>query len=159
VVDYTNRQVDIELLQHIAQPVELQLVHVTNVRETPKIVAGIEKMVQRYALLLLSSLGTVRFENTQGSNLLAAVLAGMIFNEGQLTSIFALANTAVLQQLHDDNVDTDTFGDIPADEQIAVARLEDVDIDIAQSKLTLTIKLITEAGTDITFIVPVTAAR
>ena len=159
VVDYTDRQVDIELLQHIKKPVELQLVHVSNVQDVPKIVTGIEKMVQRYALLLLSSLNTMKFDAAQGTSLLGAMLGGMIFNGGQANSIFSIANIGVLRQMRDDDAKPDTYGVSPADERIATARLVDIDIDFTQSQLTITVKITTAAGADIVFVVPVAASR
>ena len=53
--NYDNRLVDVELLQSIVVPGAIQRVHVTSVGQDPKIVAGIEKAVQRYAVLLLTS--------------------------------------------------------------------------------------------------------
>jgi hypothetical protein len=158
-VNYAGRQVDIELLQSISRPAKIQQVSLSTVNDTPKIVAGIQKLAQRYALLLLFRLGDTPFDTEQGTSLLAAVVSGTLINMGQVYHHFALANMSVRQNMASDDKNTDTFGAVPDDERLARARLIDASIDFGASTLSLTIRLTTKAGSTITFIVPVTAAR
>ena len=158
-LDYSGRQVDIELLQSITKPVELQRVTISSVNQTPKLVTGIQKLVQRYASLLLTSVGTVQFDQTAGTVFMPNVAHGLIQTRGRLQQVFASSNLAVIQQLRLDDEDTDTYGAVPEDEQIASARLLDFDIDFVASTIYLRILITTVAGSDIEFIVPTTAPR
>jgi hypothetical protein len=91
-VNYLNRQIDLELLQSIPQPVEIQRVHTNLIFGPSKIVTGIQKAVQRYALLILTSLRDVHFDQNQGVDFLRPILGGNVQNRGRLQNLFALAN-------------------------------------------------------------------
>lgn len=158
-IDYSNRQVDIELLQTIPEPVELIRVNLALSNSTPKIVTGLQKVVQRYALLFLSTVGEVKFSQRQGAYILSQVGGGRIQNRGQLQAAFASANSRVLGQMRSDDAQTTAYGTMPADEIIVDARLLDFDIDFEKSTVYLQIQLLTQAGTSVTYVVPVTAAR
>jgi hypothetical protein len=158
-VDYAGRQVDIELLQSIQQPVLEQQVTVSNVAQMPKIVAGIEKLVQRYANALLTSLGTVYFDRGYGTDLLSTIMSGRVQDQGKLQNVFGSANVNTIRQLQADDADTDTYGTQPADEQLKMAELLDFNIDYATSTIYLQVLITSQAGTSLEFIVPVTAPR
>jgi hypothetical protein len=158
-VDYSGRQVDIELLQSIAQPVELQQVSVSSVTQTPKIVTGIQKLVQRYASLILQVLGTTHFDQENGSELLRMLMAGVIQNRGRLQNAFAISNNQVVRQLRKDDIQTEIYGTLPEDEQLANAQLLDYDIDFPTATIYLRIRLTSQAGDSLVFIVPTTAPR
>jgi len=158
-VNYSGRQVDIEMLQSIARPVEIERVTISSVTDTPKIVAGVQKLVQRYALLLLSTVETIHFDEEQGASLISSLLGGIVQNRGRLQNIFGLANNRVRQQLNKDDLQTEVFGTVPDDERLKSAILLDFDVDTANSLVYLRVKLITVAGTSLEFIVPTTAPR
>lgn len=153
---YSGRQTDIELLQSVARPVVLQQVTVSNVADTPKIVAGVQKLAQRYTLLLLTDVSSVQFDEDQGTSLLARILGGTIQNRGRLQGAFAVASSRVLDQLRKDDRQEDVFGDAPDDEVLNSTQLIDFDIDFDANTVYLKVKLTTDAGTDITFVVPAT---
>jgi len=157
-IDYSNRQVDMELLQSVPEPKELLRVTLGLSSDTPKIVTGVQKMAQRYALLFLSTIGDIQFDPNQGGVMLAQVGGGRIQNQGQLQIAFAETNSSILGQIKADNAN-DLYGVIPDDELIVDAQLLDFDIDFSKSTVYLRIRLITRAGSDIVFIVPVTATR
>lgn len=154
--DYTGRQLDVELLQSITKPAELVPVTLSNVSKPPKMVAGIEKLVQRYALLLLTNIGEVHFDQEQGGDLLKLLLEGYVQDVGQLNYAFASANNLVISQLNNDDLNTDTYGTIPPDEMIKEATLLDSSVDKATSTAYLRIQVISQADTDFVFVVPVT---
>jgi hypothetical protein len=158
-IDYAGRQVDIELLQSVAEPTELIRVYLSLSGDTPKLATGIQKLVHRYAMLLLTTVTEVKFDQTQGTRLLRSVVAGTIQNRGQLQNTFADANSAVLAQMRADDADTDKYGTIPDDEAIVSTRLLDYDIDVQASSIFLRVRLTSRAGSGLTFIVPVTAPR
>lgn len=154
--DYTGRQIDVELLQTVIQPVEVLRVSLSTIVTPAKMVTGIQKLVQRYALLLLTNIGDVNFAQDQGGDLLRMVLGGYVQDLGQLQFAFASANTAVVRMLSDDDLDTDAFGSVPADERISSAVLLDSRVDKATSTAFLRIQVVSQAGSDFTFVLPVT---
>lgn len=156
--NYTGRQIDVELLQSVSLPRELISVTVSNVTDTPKIVTGIEKMVQRYATLLLSIAGTVHFDSTQGCDLLRQIITGQIRNIGLLQGAFAVANSVILRQIKADDTNTDLYGSIPADERISSAALINADVNYGAGIISMRIRITTEAGNDYVFVVPLPAS-
>lgn len=157
-VNYAGRLIDVELLQTIEQPVSEKRVYVATVSGPTKIVTGIEKAIQRYANLLLTTLGDVHFDPEVGNTLLRAVGAGLVNNTGMLYHLFALANVNVLSMMHKDDTDT-RYGPTHDDELIVSGQLTDVDIDYDQRIITLSVLLTTAAGDVFTYIVPVSIAR
>ena len=158
-VDYSGRQVDVEMLQSVSKPADLVAVSLTSVQKTAKIVTGIEKLVQRYALLFLSSIGTVHFVQEQGTYILSNLLAGGIQSRGVLQGLFAVNNVNVLDQLRKDDDRPDIYGDTQPDEVIASADLLDCNVDAASGIVYMQVQITSQAGDAVTFIVPVTAAR
>jgi len=158
-VDYSGRQVDIELLQSIARPVELQQVTVSSVTQMAKIVTGIQKLVQRYASLILQIIETTHFDQENGSELVRMLMAGVIQNRGRLQNAFAISNNQVVRQLRKDDAQEEVYGTMPEDEQLDNAQLLDYDIDFARSTVYLRIRITSRAGDSLEFIVPTTAPR
>ena len=158
-IDYSGRQVDVELLQSIARPVVLESVTVSSVTQPAKIVTGIQKLVQRYTSLLLAITGTTHFDSGNGSVLLDRVMRGAITTKGRLINAFAIANGQAIKQLKRDDKQTDIFGSMPDDEQIQTATLLNADIDHETATAYLQVQITSRAGDNITFIVPTTAPR
>ena len=156
--DYTGRQLDLELLQSVTTPTALQRVHLTSVGNEPKIVSGIEKAVQRYTVLLLTTVGDIRFDPGVGGVLVSKLAGGQIQNLGYLYHVFALANSSALKALaHDDG--SEVFGSIPDDERITHAVLENAAMDYATGTASLTVVITTAAGSAFTYVVPVNTLR
>ena len=154
--NYANRQVDVELLQTVTQPANLVPVTVSTVRTAPKMVTGIEKLVQRYTLLLLTHTGTVHFDQAQGGDLLTLVFGGYVQDAGQLNYAFASANSIVVAALYAEDINTDVYGVVPDDEQISSATLLDAQVDRNTATAYLRIRINSKAGTSFEFVVPVT---
>ena len=154
--DYTGRQIDLELLQSIAAPAGSQQMSLTTVSPEAKIVAGVEKVVQRYAMLFLTPLGDMTYDTSQGSAFIKQLLRGTIQDRSALQTYFATSNDAVLQQMKSDDAMVGTYGEQPLDEQIDTAYLLDFDIDFATATVMLRIELTTKAGTSVAFLLPAT---
>ena len=151
--DYSGRLVDLELLQTVSKPVALQRVYISNVRDTPKAVTGIEKAVQRYTLLLLQTLGSVAYAPTLGGRLMELLSRGYISNLGYLRHIFGIANFNALSAMARDNSDSG-FGTLPDDENIVGATLAGAAIDRSTGTVTLEITITTAAGSAYDYVVP-----
>lgn len=160
VLNYSNRQIDVELLQSILKPnVDPQRVNVALVTKGTKIVAGMEKLVQRYALLLLTIQGGVHFDQTFGTTLMADISNGVIQNKGSLMTSFSLANVSVVKLMREEDSLTDVYGTPPADEQLQNATLQDANIDVATGTVYLKVSLTTQAGSNMVFVIPTTTPR
>lgn len=157
-VNYSGRQVDLELLQSVLRPVAEQRVYITNVGTVPKIVTGVEKAIQRYTSILLTTLGDVHFDPGTGSTFMQTLVQGGIRNKGYLGHLFGIANAQTLRILARDDMDL-RFGVTPRDERIVAGALQDTVIDYASGTVNLTVLLTLAAGDEFVFVVPISTAR
>ena len=156
--NYDNRLVDVELLQSVTAPSAIQRVSITSVGAAPKIVTGIQKAAQRYAVLLLTTVGDVKFSEDTGGELVVRLVRGNIQNMGYLRHIFSMANSNALRLLKADD-DSDIYGPLPDDERIVKAVLTDASMDYSAGTLSLEVRLTTAAGDAFNFVVPINTAR
>ena len=160
-VDYSNRLVDIELLQSVTEPGTNIRVYPTFTRITtdgytvPKMVTGIEKAIQRYAYLLLTDIGSVKFDEDIGGELVIRVFNGTIASDADLEHVFAIANDSAMTAMAEDDNDS-RFGALPDDEKLVNARLNSSYIDYAKATIGLHIDLTFASGDTYTYIIPVT---
>ena len=155
--DYTGRQVDLELLQSIQGPsVSAQRVYVDNVdQNAPKMVTGIEKAVQRYTQMLMTTSNDVFYYPALGGPLIAALKQGQVGDPGSLTHFFCVSNANALAAIAKDDEDA-TFGTIPDDERIVSAVLMGLEFSPTNSMVQISVQITTAAGSDYTFVVPIT---
>jgi hypothetical protein len=157
--DYSGRQVDLEFLQTIEKPVGQTAVTKSVALKQPKMVAGLQKLIQRYVVLLLTRLGTVYLAPDQGSRFLDRILRGGGRSGGYIEQTFAFANSDVIDQMRSEDNLEDTYGPTSDDERIDTAVLLDYSVDFATSTLSLRIFLESVAGQSVTYVVPVTVPR
>jgi hypothetical protein len=157
--DYSGRQVDIEYLQTIVQPEGTTAVTKSVALSTPKMVAGVQKALQRYTAVLLTVLGEVYLAPDQGTDFLESVLRGNGYSDGYIEQTFAFASSDVLDQLRREDTLVELFGTPAADEQIQSASLLSFSMDFTTSTLSLTVYIETLAGTSFTYVVPVAVPR
>lgn len=157
--DYSGHQIDVEALQSIARPVDIERVTLSIADRPPKVVGGVQKLVQRYAITFLSVIRDVHFDPDQGSEFMRQVFGGRIQDMGRLLNVFAESNLRVIQQLKSDDNSPDVFGEQPDDEKIEKARLLDADINYATQTIMLRVALTTAGGDKIEFLVPAQAPR
>lgn len=158
---YAGRQVDIELLKHVEDPAAFKSLRNVGVsiQDFPRIVAGAEKAVQRYAVIFLSQFGSIRLDPNVGNDLLSQLSKGRISNRRYLSTLAALANTSTLATLRRDDSD-DRYGDIPDDERVVNSQVIRVDLirdALAGGRAEVGVRLTTAAGDDFTFVIPVAA--
>lgn len=162
---YVGRQLDVELLEHVEDMLPWQRVHPLvvgdydtgrgKVEATPRIVAGIEKAVQRYAKLFLTNLGSVKLAPNVGSHLLPKVQTGQVSNLAYFDHLCSIANVHALLAMEEDDQDTDSFGAIPDDERIVSTRITNLSLDRAASTARVSVFITTAAGDSFTFVIPV----
>ena len=147
---YTDRTVDLLLLQFVRSPVADAEVK-PDVSVSPRIVTGIEKLVQRYAQLFLTQVGTVVNAETQGTGFMSALGTGHIYDLGTLTSYASAANKDVQTQI----IVEDRALDTPDDEALANSEVIDLGMDRPTATVTVTVKLTTKAGDTYVYVTPI----
>lgn len=157
--DYSNRQVDLESLQTIARASGLTRVTKTLARTTPKVVAGIQKMLQRYVSLLLTTKGSIFLAPEQGTNFIPRILRGGGRSDGHIVDTFALASSDAIAQMRRDDARDAVYGEVQPDEQIRRASLLDFSMDIPTGVLYLAVQIENQAGDAASYVLPVPVPR
>lgn len=153
-VDYAGRTVDLLLLKTVLDvPAVNQRVQVdvSDGMDTPRIVTGIEKLVQRYALLFLNALGSTKFRPDHGTNLIPRAAQGLIYNMATLESSAAEANLFASSQIRL----ADEGEDMPDDERLVSSEITDLVFVRTAAQVKISIRLTTAAGQSYVYIIPV----
>lgn len=156
--DLSGRQLDIELLQTIAAPAGSTRLSIS-VTDQPKSVAGIQKMAQRYTLLLLTELGDVHFDAEAGSSFWEDMIAGAAQNAGQVAFAFAFASSDAIEQMQREDNNSALYGEIPEDERIVSADLDEWSINYQSATLFLKVSLYNRLGDAYVYVLPAKVAR
>ncbi len=147
--DYSTRTKDISILKKAdpkkygPQPVSPKFGQVSSV------CTGVQKLVQRYAIALLTNVGSQPVYPLFGTNLLTLLQGGNLVSTEQLKHYFNFANVDVVNSFNDyqkQNVD------LPQDEQLASATLKDVIV--LGDMVSLSILLVTAEGDAVDFVLP-----
>jgi hypothetical protein len=157
--DYKGRQVDLECLQTIVDPVGTTEMSLTAVLGSSRRVSGIQKAIQRYVTLLLTPSASVPFPAEDGNTLFAALQAGSVSNTGYLRHLFNAANAVALDTMRKDDYNISLFGDQPDDEQVESVTLNGMTIDYSTSTIGLSLTFRTAAGSDYGYVLPITTRR
>lgn len=159
--DYAGRQLDIELLQHIESPIDQRVYPSVDHGDDgsgPRLCSGMEKVVHRYAKLLLTDLGSVKFNENEGGDLVSSVRKGEVSSKSWMSALFTEASGNAIEIMKADDADTGIYGDVPPDERISSADLVSIDIS-PMSSLVRTVKIhvriTTDAGSSYEFLIPV----
>lgn len=112
------------------------------------LVAGMQKLVQRYLLLLLTPQGSMPYLPRRGTSFIALLRNGWVRTPSDLRAAFAISQTELLPQLRA----LEQRGD-PPDERLASATL--VGVELAGDHAILRIQLRSQAGDTTTFLLPI----
>lgn len=154
-IDYAGRTVDLLLLKTILEVPFARTrmeIDVSNVAGEPMIVSGIEKMVQRFANVFITAMGSAKFRETYGTNLVSRVKHGFVYNMATLEAEAAEANMLARTQIRQADEDED---ETPADERLASSEVVDLVFSKEKATVRISILLTTEAGSSYTYIIPV----
>ena len=157
--DYSGKQVDLEFLQTVREPVDAVELSMSAVRGPSRRVAGIQKAIQRYVALLLTPSASVPFSDDDGNVLYAALSAGSVSNLGYLRHLFNMANAVALDIMRRDDYNITQFGAQPPDERVESVSLSGMAIDHATSTLSLSLTFRTAAGSDYSYILPISTSH
>lgn len=151
---YLNRTVDLEILRcagdYPSGGLMRQSPYDMTSGDVSGRITGIDKLAQRYALLLLSGLGTARSRPAQGTNLISGLYRTGVTSRAYMVSIFNTANALAMNQLDAAR----TAGD-PDDEVLSTATLLSLEPGSSSGSVTLRIRLESAAGETYVFVLPV----
>jgi len=147
-------QLDLEILQTItAVSQNATRIHATAASPVSRAVTGIQKLVQRYVLMLTTALGSSRFDSAFGTTFWRDVSRGISRNSAGVANAFNFASADTIDILRAEDADT-RFGEQPDDERIASAVLTDFGVDTASGSLYFTVEINSAAGTSYTYKLP-----
>lgn len=151
---YAGRTVDLLLLKTVSDvPVTDRNVtlDVSNVVDEPMVVSGVEKMVQRYAVSFINAIGSTKFVDGHGTNIIPSVANGLVYSTATLEAAAAEANLLAFRQLTaaDDGEDT------PDDERIVKSEVIGLSFSRARSAVSVSVRLESAAGDSYVYVVPV----
>lgn len=148
---YAGRTVDLSIAGRLEpQTIGVQPVSLSFGRISTKC-AGVQKLLQRYTIMLLTSKGSQKNNPNFGTDLIPTLLGGNLIDVGHLVHTFNLASWSVVKTLREYQA---SHPEIPADEQINTALM--TDYDVQGSTVLFNVKVQTQAGDVIDFILPVT---
>lgn len=155
-IDYSGRTVDLLLLKTILDvPVVNRRVDI-DADGDPMIVSGIEKMAQRYALSFINAMGSTKFRQGHGTNIVPRVGAGMVYSMATLETAAAEANLLAFRQMQAADMAADAEGDAtPDDERITSSTVYDLVFSREKAMVRISVRLATAAGKSYVYIIPV----
>lgn len=148
-IDYSGRTVDLLLLKTVLQPENKQVN--PNVANQPMSVTGIEKLVQRYALLFLTELGSVMNSPNEGTEFLTSLSRGKIYDESSLSAAATLANKTVYRQIVSEDAALETRDDEALDD----SSIQELKMDRATASVSVTVKITSVAGESFVYTAPI----
>lgn len=150
-MDYAGRTVDLLLLKTVTEVPTVNHRVGLDVSGTPMIVAGVEKLVQRYALSFINAMGSTMFRPSHGTSLIPDVSAGLVYDMATLEANAAEANLLASNQVKAGDEESES----PDDERLDRADVTDLAYDRSRALIRITVKLTTMAGGTYVYIIPV----
>jgi hypothetical protein len=123
--------------------------------QSSRIVSGIEKAIQRYTKVFLTTINSVRLDPSVGNSIYRSIKIGNVPNISYLNHLYAIANLNTISTIRKDDENTETFGSIPDDERIVSTSLEDIRMDRNSGTIKIQVFINTASGDSFTFVIPV----
>jgi len=153
VVDYTGRLVDLFMFEGAVAAGD-QRIRLGFTEKGGQVTTGIQKLVQSFAMLFLTELGSIEAKPEQGTEFITAMRASRIQDESDVLSEFTLAKELVRQQL----ALAANENDFPDDEILDDATLDSYSLDANASKIMLKVNVTSLAGASRVVVLPVPVA-
>ena len=146
--NYTGRTIDLHIFQGVNAP------NASDITPSFGLISnycsGVQKLVQRYAILLLTELGSQELYPDFGSDLLTKLTStSNNYNRSDLFTLFALANVKVSDVILAYQIENP----LPLDEQLDVATLEEI-VTTTDGGVALRVNISTRAVGAIDFLLP-----
>lgn len=151
--DYTNRTVDINILQVNSYTNGQLQKDAISFGNPSQYVTGIQKLVQKYVILFLTNLGSQVNSPDFGTNFLPSIQQNSNLLSGvTLNHTFNFSNLIVSNELNTYQK-TLAQGAVPSDELFKTASLQSYSA--SGGNISLSILITSQAGTNVTFVLPV----
>lgn len=150
ISDYVGRKRDISIMQYPDASIpDTQTVDI-EFGKNPRFCAGIQKLVQKYTIVLLTNIGSQQYYPEFGANFLHKLKAGISpVDSIAMSQMFSLANYQTVVLLRAYQIGKPT---IPKDERIDNASLKK--LVLYGGYAAFDIKILSEAGDTLDFLVP-----
>lgn len=149
--DYTGRLVDVNICYQFYPSVTPQKLNF-QFGQVSSYIAGVQKLVQRYVIALLTNIGSQFNYPDFGTNLISSIQKGTFVKGEDIKHIFNFANYEVLTAFKSYQKENPT---LPTDEMLNAAILVSYTIDKPSASVSLKIQLLTVAGDNVTVLLPV----
>lgn len=150
--NYSGRTVDLLLLQFVSQPGS-DIKVTPDVSKSPRMATGIEKLVQRYAHLFLTQVGTVKHCDTEGTEFMSSLGTGQIYDENTLRSSAAAANKAVFNQIRTEDRALETADD----EALLSSEITNLELNRRTATVSVTVTITSMAGDTYVYTTPISS--
>jgi len=152
VSDYKNRTVDVAAFKgwEVGKSVKVEQQLVLP-GKSGEVIAGIEKLVQRFTIEFLTELASIPYLPARGSTFMLDARSGIWQTTGDVTVSFSQAVLTVA-----DNLGAEETASDPADERFSSAEL--LSVSLLGDSVTLNVKVTSNAGTSFTALLPITVA-
>jgi hypothetical protein len=147
--DYTGRKKDISILQN-PDPLMVGAQSVTPAfGSVGRFVAGVQKTIQRYAIILLTNINSQKHYPEFGTGFLSELSKYSAVDALQARQLFVMASFSAVSLMQNYQ---SSHPEIPLDERIVSASL--IDIVVNQQGVYFSISIKTEAGSILDFLLP-----
>lgn len=148
--NYSTRKRDISILQYpVATLPDAQTV-TPKFGKNARFCAGVQKLVQRYAIILLTNLNSQEKYPDFGTDFLYSVQSGINPTDtGAASQLFSLASYSAVKLIKSDQI---SRRNVPLDEQLNSATL--TNISMLGDNVVFDVSIQTMAGTDVQFVIP-----
>jgi hypothetical protein len=147
--DYSKRMIDLFIFQG-AKPLGDQLIAPGFGPGSGQITSGIQKLVQKWAILFLTEIGSMEYHAELGTRFLTLASQGAIRDVTTARSEFQLG-----AQLVQNTLAALETAATPADEKLASAELTSVEVDRAAGRLNMSVTITSEAGSAHAVLLPI----
>lgn len=149
IADYNRRQVDLTAYQGVKPGGERQLtMELVGSDHGGRITAGIQSLVQRFLILLLTEKGSVPHFPNRGCEFLTEARTGVWQVPFDVFTSFSASLVDIEQQLKAEELYTD-----PPDERYSAAEV--LTVSLSGGNASISIQLTSRAGSSYTFIAPI----
>ena len=145
--NYANRSIDLVFLQGVTLSGKKTLAQqIFNESNAGQVCTGIQKLIQRWILRLLTPAGTMKFNPTRGTTFMRDMLTA--YNESDVDTVFRLANMDATRQMIQEETNS-----MPSDERLNHVEL--LDITFTDYSVIIKVRMYSQTGDSSPVVLPI----
>lgn len=145
--NYANRRIDLVFLQGVTLSGKKTLAQqLFNENNAGQVCTGIQKLIQRWILRLLTPVGTMKFNPTRGTTFMRDMLSA--YNETDVDTVFRLANMDATRQIIQEETPS-----MPSDERLNHVEL--LDITFTDYSVIIKVRMYSQTGDSSPVVLPI----